>query len=67
MIGYLYTRVYVYMPISIYMDNRKLTKVRNAMNIINTIIRTPELTPLYLDRMLIEAWENLNKFMEEDV
>jgi len=54
------------MPTSIYMDEKRLAKVRNAMNIIDTIME-PTFPPLYLDRMLIEAWNNLNEFLLEDV
>jgi len=60
----LYTRVYVYMPISINMDQRILTRVVNARNIIGTLI--DDVVPdLFYNRMLSEAWKNLDEILKE--
>jgi len=60
----LYTRVYVYSAISIYMDEKRLAKVITARNIIGTII-DDDVPHFFLARMLSEAWKNLDEILQE--
>lgn len=46
------------------MDKQKLTRVITARNIIGTII-DEDVEIRYLNRMLLEAWKNLDEILNE--
>ena len=58
--------LYVYMPLGINMDKETLTKLNNALNIINTI-RFEGVEEEYLDRMLAQVGYNIKGAMLVEV